>query len=212
MADADTKETSQAPDLSKIVESLTGLGDVVKSVQAQQQQIQEGLLTLANANKRQADPVDDNIYDPQVLMRKTNQTINQTVENALKEERQRNYTMASLAQEYPEINSGDAKVREAILNAQKKLPLEMQGSAIGYEMSIKSAMADLGIVPSSKRPTKDDDFQMPSRGGASAGSKKRGKVAQETLDAAALMGVDITDEKVIERLQKNSERNYGKYR
>jgi hypothetical protein len=121
--------------------------------------------------------------------------------------------MATLAQEYPEINSGKAEIREAILAAQKKLPLEVQGSAVGYEMSIKAAMADLGIIPSSRRPKSDDDYSIPSgRSGGEARAAKKGKVAQETLDTAELMGLDINDPKVVERLGKHAGRNFGKYR
>lgn len=212
MADADNKETSQAPDLSKVTESISSLGEAVKAMAEQQRQLQEGMLTLAQANKKQAEPVDDNIYDPKVLIQRTNETISKTVASALQEERNRNYTMASLAQEYPEINSGDAKIREAILTAQKKLPLEMQGSAVGYEMAIKAAMSEQGIVPVSRRQKNDDDYTVPTGRNTERGGKKSAKLANETLEVAALMGLDPADPKVVERLQKHSTRNFGKYR
>jgi hypothetical protein len=73
----------------------------------------------------------------------------------------------------------------------------------------------MGLLPKNQRKKMDDnndDFSLSSSNQRREPPKKDGELHQKTLDFAKLCGVDVEDDKVMERLKKYSGRkNYNKY-
>lgn len=165
---------------------------------------------FAKLEAQQAKPKneeDDNLYDPKNLLARSEQIMTRR----LQEEKAKDSMIWELAQEYPEIKS-DAKLRAAVLEAQKSLPESIRDSATGYESAVLKAVSKAGLVPKSKRQTQDPDVSMEVRGN---GERRQGKqkISQATLATAQLMGRDINDPETLKRLEEASQRiNYSKWR
>lgn len=121
----------------------------------------------------------------------------------------------ALAMEYPEMAQNNSEFAKKVVQIHQTLDKNTQGTAFGYRYAAREAAAELGILPISKRQ-KQDEFVM-------GGSKSTGKAAKsevegiddKTLETAQLMGLDISNKKVLERLKQGQEKfskvNISKY-
>lgn len=128
----------------------------------------------------------------------------------IRRERELDNTVVRLASMYPEIQA-DSKVQQAVVSEHNKLNKSLQDTAEGYELAVQRAVTKMGLVPKSKRQqagSSDDYVASGSKGGGSATTKKgKSKVDEKTLAFAALLGRDIEDPKVIEGLERATERD-----
>lgn len=213
MADADTKEnTSQqnvgsTGDSGAVTAQLTQVQDELRKMN-ERMEAQSNALIESTRKKVVQEEVDENIYDPKVIERR----MTAAFESKIRAEKAKDVTIWNLAQDYPEIQS-DAKIRQAILEAQKELPEATRDTAGGYEHAVLKAVAKAGLIPKSKRPVVDEDTSISSRSSGQRPPKAKGKIDERTLMVAQLLGRDITDKKVLEGLEAASNREtYSKYR
>jgi hypothetical protein len=187
-------------DLSEVNAQLAALAENQKATM-------DALGTLARS-QRQPDPVRErNLFEPSDMLAE----VEERVERKLQMETAKSAKIVEMSREYPEINS-NAKLMQEITNELKNVPESIRSTPAGYEMAILKAVSREGLTPKSKRSTVtvDDDASMGNRGGSQR-RERAVKVSDETLAAAELMGLDINDKGVLERLQQNSNRNYNRY-
>lgn len=205
------QDTSQETASSEASKGNKELSDTLSAIQEQLQAVnqrlesQQAAIAEASRKSEPRDEEDDNLYDPKKLLNKASQIMGETY----RQERQKDAVIFNLAQEFPEIQT-DKKVRQAVLEAQKSLPKHLQDTAEGYELAVRKATS--GLVPKSQRQTVDEDISVGPRGGSASKTAKRAKVSEATLAAAELMGVNINDKAVQERLEQYTNRDYKRYR
>ncbi len=220
MADADNKDnTSQNPGANggtgggnqdalakQLAEIQEGLAKVNARIE-EQAQVALAQARASAATQQQKRRTEENLYEPETLLKRAEELF----DTKSRENKAKDMEIYSLAQEYPEIQT-DTKLRAAVLEAQKSQPLTLQDTAQGYRLAVLEATSKAGIVAKSQRKTIEDspDYDGTRR---SAAPKKRVKVSDATLQAAALMGRDIEDPEVLARLEEAANRDtYGKYR
>lgn len=224
MADADQQDKTSPDSQNAGVtrsELDAKLGEVMAQLQAMNATNQEMYQAVASAAKPQPQAQqrvfqDEDLYDAQKIEQKVATTANQIANQVVLRERELNTTIYNMAQEYPEIQS-DTKVQQAVKEAREALPTNFRDTAQGLEMAILKAASKIGLIPKSKRSNDglDPDFSAPV--GRGSGEQRRqgssAKVSEETLAAAELMGVNVSDPETVKRLEGYSQRkNWGSYR
>lgn len=210
MANADDTNTSQNPDPDKAKdtgkESAKALEKLEAQLQAMNTRLEETMTAIAAANRKPEPRQEEvNLYEPSQMV----QHVEKIFDTRLREEKNKDMVIYSLAQEYPEIQT-DTKVRQAVLDAQKTVPQHLQGTAEGYELAVLKATSKAGLIPKSQRKVLDDE---PSGGQRPPQPRKRVKVSPETIAAAQAMGMNTDDPEYMKRLEDAANRDsYTKYR
>jgi hypothetical protein len=217
VADVDNQGKAPESQTDKGLEEIRGkmeseLSSIKDQLAAMNDQYLQGQREIKSAlTPKQAVVDDDDFFDPKALRSKILSEATATAGEMLAEERRKNATIYTLAQEYPEIQS-DRELQKSILEAQKGLPKSIMDTADGYEMAVLKAIAKKGLLPKSKRPVVDDDFSSGS-GRSAKQSTKTAKASDKTVMIAELLrGRALTKEEA-ESLEQASKRDtYGRYR
>ncbi len=214
MANADTENTSQNTDATKV--KVEGNADQSKMIEGLQTQLQtmnskmeETLAAIAAATKKpEPKPEEQNLYEPNNMVNH----MEKIFDTRLRAEKQKDMTIYNLAQEYPEIQT-DPKIRQAVLEAQKSVPEHIRDTSEGYELAVLKAAGKNGLIPKSQRKTVDDEVSYDGSRRAAAKAKPRTKVSDATIMAAQLMGRNTDDPEVMKRLEEATNRDtFTKYR
>jgi hypothetical protein len=226
MADADQQGIT-SPDTTQSQAGVTKseldakLGEIQLQLQAMNSTFQESVQSIASAVapkqlQQQRIITDDDLYDSRKLESKVQAQASQIAQQFVQRERELNSMTYNLAQDYPEIQTDPAlqKLVKEILNT---LPSGMQDTAQGLEMAVLKATSKAGLVPKSKRgdSSLDPDVSASGARGSSQSRRaaKQGKVSEDTLEIAALMGVNINDPETVKRIEGYSKReDWLKYR
>jgi len=126
--------------------------------------------------------------------------------------------LAQLSSEYPELADANSELTKKAVEIYKSLPVNQQANPLAYKIAVRDAAADMGVLVKSKRQSASskshDEFQASSSPGdrqSSRGAQSK-EVDQKTLAFAELIGVNIKDKKVMERIQERAKRkNWGKW-
>lgn len=118
--------------------------------------------------------------------------------------------------EFAQAGSDAAKLAVAKANA---LPAHLKGTPEGLKLAMMEVVADLGLVPASKRQApaqqSNEDFQLGNRGNSAPRQRQpdpKKEIDPLTIAFAEAMGVDVNDPKRIEGLKQASKRtNYNRY-
>lgn len=143
-------------------------------------------------------------------------SVKQTQE-MIRKERELDNTVVRLSRDYPEIQA-DAAIQQEVVKQHNMLPKNLQDTAEGYELAVNRVARNKGLIPKNKRTqdSSSEDFSSPGRkSGSGSQSKAKGKssIDPKTLAFAQALGRDIEDPKVLEGLEKASQRdNYLRYR
>jgi len=133
--------------------------------------------------------------------------------NAAATEKQ--HVINNLSVEYPELLDPKHELRTKAVEFFSKMSVDQQNSVLASEVAIRNAAAQMGLLPKDQRKKMDDnndDFSLSNSNQRSEKPTKKGELDQRTVDFANLCGLDVEDEKVVERLKKYAGRkNYGKY-
>jgi hypothetical protein len=129
---------------------------------------------------------------------------------------ERQSTLTTLAQQYPELSDSNSELAKAATAAYNALPARLKDTPEGYRMVIRETAADLGLLPVSKRAKAEsnEDFSVSSGGGQrkSANRSKDSDLSADTIDFARLSGLNVDDPKVLASLKQRAKRtNYKKY-
>lgn len=215
MANADDNTASQSTDQTKGKDDGSNAqAEALKALQTQLAEMNQRLETqatiLQEAAKRANPPPkqeDQNLYEPQNMVNH----MEKIFDTRLRAEKQKDMTIYNLAQEYPEIQT-DAKVRQAVLDAQKTVPESIRDTSEGYQLAVLQATSRAGLIPKSQRKTVEDDVSYDGTR-RTAAPKKRTKVSDATIMAAQMMGRNTDDPEVMKRLEDAVNRDsYTKYR
>lgn len=182
-------------------------------------QVMEKLNTLAqpapvapaNDKKRLADLLysDPEAYVEEIEKRaadKAAKMASQQVEGRMNQQNAINSTVAAIHNQYPELGQQDSEAFKSAIAKFQALPKYLQGTPEGAKIALLETVSELGLIPQSKRKSvKNDDFSL-SGGGSSKGGARDVKPSAKDLDpntlaAAQLMGLNVDDPKVVERLK-----------
>jgi hypothetical protein len=121
-------------------------------------------------------------------------------------------TVQRIFSEYPEFNDESNEVTKRAREIYATYAPEDQGP-MALEAAARSAASEYGLKPKSKRTQNDDSFQLSGSASGARPAKKKDEIDDETLLIAQLMGRDLDDPKVKERLKQSASRkNWKNYR
>jgi hypothetical protein len=133
-----------------------------------------------------------------------------------KKQTQEQRILGEMVSDYPELNDRSSELYQEAVKVYEKLSDEEKTSPLSMKTAIRDAAAELGLVPAKKRQTSTtDDFSV-----SGSSSQKRqdgrggkGKLSDNSLTFAKLLGRPVDDPKYIESLQNAAKRtNWNKYR
>jgi hypothetical protein len=202
------------------VEGMQAIADQLK---AQNEAFKEIMTKIAAPPQapQQVKQVEIDPYNPesikQFLAEQTRQISDQasrTVDETLKRERALNATVGRLAQEYPEINSDPAIMKE-VINEHNRLSAGLKETAEGYELAIQRVVSAKNLVPKSRRQaSQTDDFSASgsgNRGGRQRGSEKK-EVSDTTKTVSALLGRDTDSDEYKKNMEQvQSRKSFHRY-
>lgn len=135
---------------------------------------------------------------------------------------ERTVALNQLAQEFPELNDDSSDMYKKAVEIYQTLPKEFKDKAAGYKLAVHEAASQVGVLPQSKRANQEvaamagskksedqlDEFigSSGSTAGGKSAPKKSEKLDEKIVTTARLMGLDINDPKVVERLQQRTQR------
>lgn len=161
----------------------------------------------------------DLIYDdPEKAIAIIEQRTEERIRKSLNEDKQAQYktteVLNKLVSEFPELGDTNTDLYKKAIEIYNSMDAEDKTSPSAYKSAVYAAAVDVGVKPKSKRTSDDSqDFTLGSGGtGSSKSAKKSSKVENGILESAKLMGLNVDDPKVVERLKSRSERkNWLKY-
>lgn len=167
-------------------------------------------------------------FDAKSIKKAISRAVNTQVDhraNEFVQDQRRQGALQELGADYPELSDGNSALSRLAVQEFENLHPGMRATAEGYKLAVREAAAKLGLMTNSKRnnrnsddSTNDDFTGLPGGGSSSGGSRrseqkpKDSELHPDTLTSAELLGLDITDKKLVERLKKRSQRkNWSKY-
>lgn len=128
------------------------------------------------------------------------------------EQARTNAVLAELTSEYPEIQDTTSELSKKTLELYSKLSEPERNNVSAWKLTVKEAAMELGMKPKSKRPVDDDaGFVGPSSGNPSRRRQQSNKLSPETEQWAQLLGVDIEDPVVRDRIVQRAQRDFTKW-
>jgi hypothetical protein len=186
-------------------------------------QKQTGPSKPANSSATEEDDLEDLAYrDPKGYARKVREQATQeatrVVSQQLNQQQQSQAVLNQLVADYPELSDASNELTVKAVEIYKNLSDDEKRSPSAYKIAVRDAAADLGVLPKSKRKSTsgDDNFSFggssSSSGNAPSRSKSGGDLDQRTLAFAEMVGLNIKDKKVVDRLKQRSQRkSWSKY-
>lgn len=130
---------------------------------------------------------------------------------------QESNTIAQLTSEFPELSDNNSALTKRAIEVYGSFSKEDKKSPVAYKAAVREAAMELGIVSSSKRSQYEDDVSIKGQGSTrnrqeQSRSKRGSEVDPDTAEFARLVGVDIDDPKVKERIKaRHSRRTYNRW-
>jgi hypothetical protein len=116
--------------------------------------------------------------------------------------------VSSLYQEYPELADSENPMTKAVLERYEKLDPSERKDPRALRLAALETAQEMGVKPKKLRTDEEDDsFTMPTGAyGTSPRARNRtsSKPDPRMLDFAARLGMDVSDPKVVERLNKRA--------
>lgn len=128
-----------------------------------------------------------------------------------------NATLSQLVSDFPELSDGSHDLTKKAVEIYSGMSEDEKTSPLAYKAAVKEAALELGIMPKAKRKeTYEEDFSIGGSGSSQYRSEsnrqRRGEVDSATAEFARLVGVNIDDPKVKERIKsKHSRRSYNNW-
>lgn len=124
--------------------------------------------------------------------------------------------LLQLSTDYPEINDANSTLYKKAIEVGKQHDATFIQTPEGIKLAVIQAAGELGLLPVSKRLESSDERGIDMGeyiGGGSGDSgdqnpnrNKKTKLDPKSIEVARLMGLDVNDKKVIESLEKRSNR------
>jgi len=204
-------------EVTRKTENLKSEMDVLKAQNAR-------LLELVSANQPapKAAPTEDlsDLFykDPEAYTRAVEARVKNSMRqemsqaNAVQQKQAR--VIQQIAKEFPEATDESHPLyKRAVEIYANELDEDDKSSPAAYKLAINQAALEMGVKPKSQRKQDDEEPSVGSSSSYSRGDRKRSpKISAETMQWAELLGLDATDPKVKERLEKRAGRDWSKYR
>lgn len=221
-ADAQTQDQATKPD--PVIEQMKQLEaqmlGAIQNVKAEFNRKFDSVKTPP-APKPASEPkkaLEELIYDdPAAAVDEITNSVTAKVTERFNQGARKQQTAQRLISEFPEIQDESHALTKKADEIYRSLPQDEQDHPMAYKTAVSEAALELGIAPKSKRKpvVEDDDSFVAPRGGSGEprgkSRRKEGELPEETVEIAALMGVDLSDAKTLERVKKNAKRGYGEY-
>lgn len=191
------------------------------TITSQNQQM-EALIAKLNSNNSASNTKTETVDLGELIYQNPNEAVNKITERVVDNVNKRTQqeintrnTVTRLQNEYPELLDASSTAYKSAEKYYDSLPTNLRGTPEGAEIALMRAVKEEGLVPKNKRNSdSNEDFSMDGSGARRVNSK-RGKpdteIAPETLGFAQLMGKNIKDPKYLERIKKESKRNFNKW-
>lgn len=122
--------------------------------------------------------------------------------------------LSELTQKFPELNDSGSELTQKAVEIYNALDADEQRDPRSYKLAVAEAAVDLGIQPASKRKKRqadDDSFAVSGSSGTKAKPQSAG-VDPRTIEFAKLIGMDVSNEDTMKKLEKRSQRkNWSTY-
>lgn len=219
MVDEESNDQSQEKSSLDLKSDLEALRSQLAEMNAQYQQGMQSIVdTVVSQTKTKEPSYEEDPYMTaeekkiralEAKVEELSKSSPKMTQDIIRRERELDNTVIRLAREFPEIQA-DPDIQKAVVAEHNKLGKSLQDTAEGYELAVQRAVQKVGLVPKSRRRSEDTEEYVASgrKSGSSSASTKKGKtkVSEKTLAFAAMLGRDINDPKVLEGLEKASER------
>lgn len=152
------------------------------------------------------------------ITQQVTRTVQQDMQRMTQNQQQQAAVLSSLVKDYPELSDSNSDFAKSAVRAFDSLPAHLKNDPAGYKLAVREAAADLGVLPSHKRGSRDaDDFVM-SGGNRSANSARPSRGAPQTglsdgvMEAASIFGLDLSKPERKKSLEKRTQRkNWGRW-
>lgn len=226
------QQTPQEDPVKQIKTEFSRKIENINSVLAEQnRQMQAVIDALATSSKKASTSQTDDDIDEDLVLNDPKKFAKQVREKAVNEataaiskqtqqqqqvQAQESQALAALRSDYPELNDASSEL------ARKAVEIYNQNGsqgAIAVRAAVREAASELGLQASKFRKSGgSDSFSVSGEGGSTGNTRagdrsaKKSKVSENTLAFAQLLGRDINDKKVMERIEKYSQRkNWKRY-
>lgn len=153
-----------------------------------------------------------------LIEQQTEERITKKLDERHQSEYKRNTVLAEITSEFPEVSDAANPLTAKANEIFQKMAPEDRDNPISMKMAVAQAALELGVAPKSKRKAQQDEDDSFSLGGGQRSERggnrrKKDDLPQETLEVAALMGLNTEDPKVVANLKKRAARNdWHKYK
>lgn len=204
---------SQMAELKKLNEALLNQVDSLNHNYQQTRQQQ---------TEQSSPSVSDLLFDNpdkaiELIEKRTEERLNRRLQESQAQQQRQNQVIGQLVSEYPELSDANNDLTKKTVEIFESLPPEEKNSPLAYKIAARDAAAQLGVLPKSKRQATDgssDSFTFGGSGSAPAKKRDNDDLPEATKAFAKAMGLDISDEKRIERMKstyKNRKRKGEKF-
>lgn len=222
------ENTSQNTENGKSVNQDELFKNLKTEFSRKQENIQSELMELKNliisqqqskaqTSKQDKEEKPDPIVDPDGYENYILQKAEAKIAASVNQNNQRQTQLATLVQQFPELQDGTSELTKKAVDYYNKLTNEEKMSPNAYKFAVQDAAMELGVVPMSKRKTNDYDESSDYVGSSSnsnssnSSSRKSNRNKEEeidpmTLEFARALGRPVNDPEYIKRLKETSKR------
>jgi hypothetical protein len=196
-------------------------------VRRMNQELQQSLLNLKSEMNRKIEalkptpppepvrPLQETLYDnPELAIEQITSSIESRLTSKLEERENSKALAAKIYSDYPELEDPNNPLTQRANEIYTALSPTERKDPKALKSAVLEAAAEMALAPKSKRKTTQssdsDSFSLGSKGSGKRPAKKE-EVTDNMLQTAALMGLDVKDPKVVERLRARTKRSYGNY-
>jgi len=124
-----------------------------------------------------------------------------------------NATIGQLVSEFPELSDNNSDLTKKAVEIYSSFSEDEKSSPVAYRAAVREAAMELGVSPKSKRQASSEDDTFSIGGSSSSREDRRAakQMDQATLEFASIMGLDVNDKKVVERIKAKTKRNFNRY-
>jgi uncharacterized coiled-coil protein SlyX len=201
-----TPEGSVAPQQDEIKNLKAEMNRKLENTNAQLAALLNELKQKSAPSAAQSSPAKVSVFDDEeAYARRIKEETAREIESKL-EARQAQQTkyqtvVNQLVSEYPEANDTSSELYKRAQEHYAQLDDSEKANPLALKAAVTSAAAELGMKPKSKRQKSSDDGFTMSSSSTGHGTKRKDDLDQGQMDFARMMGLNVDDPKVRERIK-----------
>ena len=227
LAEMHRRDKKREKEMTDLTSQIAALTQTIAQQQQSTRQITASQSAIQDGNYTAEQLSDLAFKDPakyaQVVAEKASQAANATINLANQRQQQTNQVMTQLLADYPELSDAASELSVKAVQNFSRMDRASQQDPRSYKEAVRDAAAELGLLVKSKRVVRNDDDgsyvggtgggNNNSSNGSNRSSKKE-KLSDATLEFAELVGLNIRDTKVVERIagrEKARKKGWNRY-